>query len=194
MQSPDIHPTSPQLAATIKAGEERAFEQLVRAQCPRLHHAAVQMLGQGADADDAVQETLIRAYHGIGKFKGRSSLSTWLRRILINMCVNRIIVLRHRRAHEHADALDPALSDDGGRSAQQRIEMSEDLDTLCREVESLPAALRGTTILGDLYAMRNAEVAKLLSRSKGAVNFSRHAARTILRRQLERKLLKQPNN
>src|SRR5215470_2846462 len=75
-----------QVLAACRRGELRAFEHLFREHAPRLKSIALQMVGNRPDAEDAVQETFLKAYRGIGGFQGQSSIGTWICRILINTC------------------------------------------------------------------------------------------------------------
>lgn len=75
-----------QLVEACRRGELRAFEQLYQVHGARLKSVAMQMLGNRHDAEDAVQETFLKAYRGIKGFQGQSNLGTWICRILINTC------------------------------------------------------------------------------------------------------------
>jgi len=99
-------PTSDrQLAeALLRAGEERAFRELYRRNTPRLYRLLLRLLGNDVrDAEDAVQETFLRAWRAIERFDGRSRLSTWLYRVCVNVCLN---TLRRRRRVDAADIAD----------------------------------------------------------------------------------------
>lgn len=76
------------------------FEQLYRTHCARLKSIAFHMVGNRQDAEDAVQETFVKAYRAIGGFQGRSNIGSWLCRILINTCYD---VTRQRRRDIHPE-------------------------------------------------------------------------------------------
>ena len=92
--------TEADLLEAAQAGDRRAFSRLVRLHQRRVYACAVSMLGDGGDADDAVQETFMRAWRAIARFDGRSQLSTWLYRVCVNVCLNHI---RKRKRHDAAD-------------------------------------------------------------------------------------------
>src|ERR687887_622653 len=76
--------------AAAGAGDEGAFEQLVEPHRRPLHVHCYRMLGSLHDAEDALQESLLRAWRGLGRFEGRSSLRSWLYTIATNTCLNQI--------------------------------------------------------------------------------------------------------
>ena len=82
------------LVERARAGDHEAFRQLVRRYEPVVASTVIGMLGQGADADDVGQETMIRLYRSLDRFAGRSSLKTYLTRIAINASLD---ALRRRR-------------------------------------------------------------------------------------------------
>lgn len=98
-------PADAALAQRCRRREVSAFEELFFDVGPRLKSVAWNMLGRKQDAEDAVQETFLKAYRHIDRFHGNCALSTWLFRILINTC--RDMVGRHSRRFEHGtDQLD----------------------------------------------------------------------------------------
>src|SRR5689334_23551685 len=79
-----------ELLAACRRHDIRAFEQLYRAHESRLKSIAYHIAGNRQDAEDAVQETFLKLYRAIGGFHGRSSVGTWLCRIVINVCYDLI--------------------------------------------------------------------------------------------------------
>ena len=76
-----------ELIGLARGGDERAYGDLVGPHRPTLHAHCYRMLGSLEDADDALQESLLRAWRGLGRFEGRSSVRTWLYRIATNCCL-----------------------------------------------------------------------------------------------------------
>lgn len=93
------------LLTACRNGEIRAFEQLYRAHASRLKSIAYHLVGNRDDAEDAVQETFLKAYRSIRGFSGHSALGTWLCRIVINSCYD---LLRKRKAEAEIPPGQPA--------------------------------------------------------------------------------------
>jgi RNA polymerase sigma-70 factor (ECF subfamily) len=92
MAVPAIHSTAQEreLLAAARRGDERAFERLVEPRHNELHAHCYRMLGSVHDAEDALQEALLRAWRGVRRFEGKSSLRSWLYRIATNTCLDAI--------------------------------------------------------------------------------------------------------
>ncbi len=99
------------LVERFNTGDEAAFNEIVTRYRERLFSIALSLLKNRADADEMVQDTFIRAHRGLGKFRGDSSLSTWLHRITTNLSRNRYWYNFRRRQHA-TWSLDSAFSDD----------------------------------------------------------------------------------
>lgn len=97
-----------ELATAVGVGSETAFEELHRLYAPRLYRTIFSIIRNREDAEDALQETLMRAYLALGSFEGRSKLISWLTRIAINTS---LMSLRKRRAQREA-SIEPLSRDE----------------------------------------------------------------------------------
>ena len=144
------------------------------------------MLGSPFDAEDAVQETLLRAWRAADSFQGRSALRSWLYRIATNVCID----AAKRRSRE------PIPTDEWTESVCETLELDPAEIALAREdlrlavtvaVQRLPPRQRAVLFLRDGLDWRAAEVAELLDMSVAAVNSAlQRAHATLAARELER--------
>ncbi|MBV9413912.1 MAG: sigma-70 family RNA polymerase sigma factor [Solirubrobacterales bacterium] len=140
------------------------------------------MLGSRAEAEDAVQETMLRAWRGRRLFEGRSLIGSWLRRIATNVCID-MLDARSR----HAVPLDPAslqeawleAGPDTDPAAQTLTNESFQL-ALLLALERLPAGQRAVLMLREALGWKASEVAELLGISRAAVNSALQRARASL--------------
>ena len=185
----------PALVARLRAGEESAFEQLVRSTSGRLLATARRLLRNEEDARDAVQSAFIRAFQSLGRFREESRLSTWLHRILVNEA---LMKLRSKKGTEESiDALLPSFQEDGHQVretadwsdlADKALERAETVALVDRLIEQLPESYRTVLVLRDIEGMSNAEIAEMLGISTNLVKVRVHRARQALRTLLEREL------
>jgi RNA polymerase sigma-70 factor (ECF subfamily) len=184
----------PVLLARLRAGDESAFEQLVRSTMGRLLAAARRLLRNEEEARDAVQSAFIRAFQSLSRFRQESRLSTWLHRILVNECLMR---LRSRVREEPLDeSLLPEFVEDGHQardtidwsdSAEKAMERSETSALVSASIDQLPEIYRTVLILRDVDELSADEVAELLGLSKNVIKVRLHRARQMLRTLLERR-------
>ena len=110
----DIRADDSELLAGLKAGSLPAFERLYETHGGRMKSVALNLLGNAADAEDAVQEAFLKVYRGAAGFRGGSSVSTWIYRILVNSCYD--LMRKSRRRPESPlpseIALAPAAEND----------------------------------------------------------------------------------
>jgi RNA polymerase sigma-70 factor (ECF subfamily) len=106
-----------ELLERLRAGDEAAFEYLVRTQAGRLLAVARRILGSDEEARDAVQDAFLRAFRGLEGFEGGSRLSTWLHRIAVNAALMKLRT-RRRKPEESLEPLLPAFRDDGHHREQ----------------------------------------------------------------------------
>ncbi|HEX9493991.1 MAG TPA: sigma-70 family RNA polymerase sigma factor [Thermoanaerobaculia bacterium] len=184
----------PQLVARLRAGEESAFEQLVRSTSGRLLAAARRLLRNEEDARDAVQNAFVRAFQSLSRFRQESSISTWLHRIVINEALMR---LRSRAKSDEPsiDDLLPTFIADGhqtrdtvdwSETADKALERAETAEIVRRKIDELPEIYRTVLLMHDIEEMSHAEIAESLGVSINVAKVRLHRARQALRTLLER--------
>jgi RNA polymerase sigma-70 factor (ECF subfamily) len=199
-------PTTPEETAEVevlerlRAGDEAAYEELIRANGGRMLAAARRILPTDEDAQDAVQDAFLSAFKKIDTFQRQSKLGTWLHRIAINAALMKLRSLRRRREQDIDDLLPRFL--EGGHFAQMPRPWSEaaDAPAVQREVraavregiESLPENYRIALLLRDIEGLDNAEVAEHLGVSVNAAKIRVHRARLALREVLDPHLAEGP--
>lgn len=181
------------LLARLKAGDDGAFDELVRGAGGRMLAVARRMLGCEDDAQDAVQEAFLSAFKSLDRFDGRSRLTTWLHRITVNACLMKLRSQR-RRPERPIDDLLPRFRDDGHQQDPSRswkpeadcgIEGEELRDLVRSRIAELPEAYRVVLLLRDIEELDTDETSTVLGITPAAVKTRLHRARQALRSLLE---------
>ena len=160
-----------------RAGDETAFRELYRRHTPSLYQLALRLVGGSeADAQDAVQDTWVRACRGLRGFEWRSSLRTWLGGILINRA-REMARARGRLGEEELTAESPARAGPAGASGAEI-----DLE---RAIARLPAGYRHVLVLHDVEGYTHEEICRLLEIGVGTSKSQLHHARRALWAALE---------
>jgi RNA polymerase sigma-70 factor (ECF subfamily) len=151
-------------AAQAIASDAGALERLVQDTGAGLVRYAARILGSVADAEDAVQESYVKAYDALaeGRFDGRSSLKTWLYRIVTRTAIDQ---RRSRAVRERPVDTAPAGVVDGARAADAVVALGELEDLL----GTLPDEQRSALVLQAMEGFTNREIAAILGSSEGAV-------------------------
>jgi RNA polymerase sigma-70 factor (ECF subfamily) len=154
-----------------------------------MSHAA-RMLGSRFEAEDAVQETMVRAWNALDRFQGRSQLRSWLYRICTNVCLD-MVASRRRRPQPGPDAFRAdaatattplqgvALAD--GDPAELAVARESIRLALTTMLQHLPPRQRSVLMLREVLHWRAAEVAQLLDMSVASVNSALQRARATVR-------------
>jgi len=189
------------LLARAREGDERAYEALIGGHRNELHAHCYRMLASVHDADDAVQDALIRAWRGLPGFESRSSIRTWLFKIATNASFD-LLKKRSRRelpiergqrievGGSPGDALfntgwiEPypdRFVEAGEKSPHARYEARESLElAFIAVIQNVPPQQRATLILRDVLGFSASESAELLETTVAAVNSSLQRARATL--------------
>ena len=144
-------------------GEREAFDRLVTRYQRDVYRLCYRYVNNHHDANDMAQEVFLKAYRAIARFRGDSSLSTWLYRIAVNTCLN-------FRSSRRPEALE--LSEhlpDSSTGAMDRLEQDETSERVRDAVKRLPEKQRATLILKIYHDLTHEEVAAVLGASVGTV-------------------------
>ena len=176
----------------LQAGEEQAFEKLVRAYSGRMLAVARRMLQNESDAQDAVQEAFLSTFRAIDRFQGGSRLSTWLHRIVVNAALMKLRS-RQRRPEDPIEELLPKFLEDG-HPVRPAVEWKESAQTAAvrASIDQLPESYRTVLLLRDIEELDTQETARLLELSPNAVKIRLHRARQALRGLLDSHLREAP--
>jgi RNA polymerase sigma-70 factor (ECF subfamily) len=181
------------LLARLRAGEEAAFEELVRTYSGRLLALARRILSSSEDARDVVQETFLAAFQSLDRFRGDSKLLTWLSRIAVNHALMRLRTRRRKPESPIEDLLPLFLPDGHQVRPSARWDVSIDTDVERREVfglvrsaiDELPENYRTVLLLRDIEELSTEEAARMLGITANTVKVRLHRARQALRSRLE---------
>ena len=188
------------LLSAAQGGSENAFRDLVEPRRPELHAHCYRMLGSVHDAEDALQETLLRAWKGLPRFEGRSSFRSWMYRIATNTSLNaiekrpkRVLPIDYGPAADpHSEFNEPVTEsvwiepypdeslglEDGRSGPDARYEQRESVElAFVAALQHLPANQRAALILRDVLDFSAKEVAESLDTTTASVNSALQRAR-----------------
>jgi RNA polymerase sigma-70 factor, ECF subfamily len=167
------------LIAAALRGDQEAFRALTEPWIPELQARCARILGNPHDADDAVQETLIKAWRKLGSYHASGPLRAWLHTIATNTSLNLLKAVRRDDVAQEAGAGTGAV----GPGLDERLEAHDDVELAFMSVVSaLPPRQRATIILRDGLGWAALEIAELLDASMPAVNSALQRARAAVTR------------
>lgn len=169
-----------------RQGDAEAFAEIYQQFESMVYNLALRMSGNRADAEDISQETFLRAYRHLKKFKGKSSLKTWVFRIALN-CSNTRLKRRGRRWARTVDDAESKLENavDEGRSPEETAVSTDFSETVRAGLAELPIAYREAVLLRDFEELNYAEIAEVLGVRIGTVRSRIARGRNLLRKRLE---------
>jgi RNA polymerase sigma-70 factor (ECF subfamily) len=194
-----------ELIDRARSGDEAAFEELVGPYRREMHVHCYRILGSVADAEDALQETLMAAWQGLGGFEGRSAIRTWLYRIATSRCLNMLRSASRRPVDQRVLDVEPPeptglneivwlepypdvlLADvpDTSAGPEARYEAREAISlAFITALQLLPPRQRAALILRDVLGFSAREVASLVDTSEQSVSSALKRARATLDREL----------
>jgi RNA polymerase sigma-70 factor (ECF subfamily) len=149
-------------------GDRAAFAELVRRHRDRLWAVALRTVGDREEAADAVQDALLSAHRNAARFRGDSAVTTWLHRIVVNACLDRI---RRRQAHPTVPLPDGSRTEDRPAGVEPAAPATDhDTALVVREaLAALPAEQRAAIVLVDVQGYPVADAAAILGVAEGTI-------------------------
>jgi RNA polymerase sigma-70 factor (ECF subfamily) len=168
------------LVARCLEGDAEAFRQVYDAHATRLYNLAYRMSGTAAEAEDVLQEIFLQAYRKLPSFRGQSSLGTWLYRMGINLCLDRVRS-RQGRMERATVGLEDERDVVAAPIARRRSDAVLDRLDLEKAIEQLPASYKAAFLLHDVEGFEHREVGAMLGIAEGTSKSLVHKARLRLR-------------
>ena len=183
-----------ELLKGLRAGDDRSYEELVRRYGGKMLSVATRIMGNPEDARDCVQEAFLQAFKNIERFEGRSTVWTWLHRIVANSALLKLRS-RRRRPEGSLDEFMPEFDDyqcrieTRGHHSRESVETlvsnKETRDAVRAAIDTLPDDYRTVLLLRDIEELDTQETAEMLQINPGAVKTRLHRARAALKKLLE---------
>ncbi|MBI5756318.1 MAG: sigma-70 family RNA polymerase sigma factor [Nitrospirae bacterium] len=175
------------LIEEAKKGDKTAFEKLISKYQQKVYNYSLRMTGDPALSEDICQEALIKAYFSITSFRGDSSFSTWLYRIIYNTCKDhwrkegRSSGMKVCFSEDDADEIKSVLTEAASRLFYDRLRQEELQDWIANLITQLPPEFRTILILRDIQGFSFQEIAEIADASIGTVKSRLNRARNQLR-------------
>lgn len=182
------------LVKAFQAKERAAFDKLVLKYKDKVFNLCYRFLGNYEEADDCAQEVFIKVYRSLEKFRVESAFSTWLYRIAVNTCKNKVKSLSYRYSKKMVRLDDPKESEensylteigDESLSPVSELERKEKGLLIQEAIDSLPEEKRTLVVLRDIEGLTYEEIAKITDGNLGTVKSGLARARQELREKLK---------
>jgi RNA polymerase sigma-70 factor (ECF subfamily) len=176
-----------QLVRRVRGGDERAFEELVRSYQNRIFGLMLRMIGNPQEAEDLAQEVFMTVYRAIGSYRGEGRFYTWLYRIAVNTCKNRIKYLHGRNFHRSVPVEEDTTNpEQGGWAGQvagpEALTVGARLEAaIVRELAQLDPEHRLLIVLRDIQGLPYQEILRITGLQEGTLKSRLHRARVALK-------------
>jgi RNA polymerase sigma-70 factor, ECF subfamily len=168
------------LVAAAREGDRVAFDEIVRRTYVDTYTLAVRLTASEEDARDVVQEAYLRAWKGIGRFRGDAQFSTWMYRITAN-AASTLTGKRRRQRTVHIDDVAEPIETEAAFHPELATENAELMAELSAALAELPPRLRTLVVLKDIYGLSHEAIAEELGISVTAAKVRLHRGRKRLR-------------
>jgi len=170
------------LVTKAKNGDRRALEALVERYAPRVHRIAGQLVGDFEEARDAAQESLVKLCTRLRQFRGEAQFATWLHRLVVNTCRDRLARQRVRQAEPLVAEAEPAGEESDPTRVLALVDVRREVaDALAR----LSAKQRAAVVLRDVFGFTYEEIGRIARMPVGTAKCYVHRGRARLRVALE---------
>lgn len=176
------------LIRRVQQGDDGAFDRLVELYTARVYNLAYRMLGNTEDAHDVAQDAFLRAYDALPRFRGDAQFSTWLYRIVVNVCHDELSRRKRRPSpltelepeHTETPTAEPAAPD----TTEDAVLRGERQRALHAAIAELPMPFRAVLVLYDLQGFSYEEMADILRVNIGTIKSRLNRARNLLREKI----------
>ncbi|MFP4559800.1 MAG: RNA polymerase sigma factor RpoE [Thiohalorhabdus sp.] len=182
--------TDQQLVERVKNGEQKAFDLLVRKYQHKVYGLVSRFISDPAAVEDVVQESFIKAYRSLDRFRGDSAFYTWLYRIAVNTAKNYLVAKGRRPPDADIDASDAEQM--SGAEVMREVGTPEDValskemsEKVLQVIEELPSDLRTALTLREIDGLTYEEIAKVMDCPIGTVRSRIFRAREAVNNALE---------
>ena len=176
-----------QLVEECRSGDTSAFDEIVHRYKDRIYNVVYRFVGNHEDAQDVAQEVFVRAYRGVGRFRGSAQVYTWLYSIAANLARNRLrdSGRKGRDMGTSLEAMKRPLAADGAHTPRALAQHHELDETLQACLNDLPEHYRMAFVLRVFEDLSYDEIAQTVGCPKGTVKSRINQARKLLRERLE---------
>jgi RNA polymerase sigma-70 factor (ECF subfamily) len=180
------------LLRRLRDRDERAFRELVETHRDRVFNITYRMLGDRAEAEDVAQEVFISVFKTIDTFREEAKFSTWLYRVTVNHCKNRIKYLARRHDRDRDELDETSHETNGAPGVPRHVQPDRalegaQLEVLLQEaIAHLDDDQRVVVVLRDVEDLSIEEICEITGLPDGTVKSRLHRARLVLRKRLQR--------
>ncbi len=179
-----------QLISRARNGDADSFELLIQNSRTKAYNIALRYMQNEEDAMDALQESYIKIFRALSRFKEESSFDTWVYRIVVNTCTDMLRKAKQSRSNisifqKREDDSDSIMEiPDSSESPERSLERKEEMARIFSSIEMLPKEQREAILLRDVHGFTYEEIAGILSCSDGTIKSRISRGRMALRKLL----------
>jgi len=176
--------TDEQVITEILAGEKNKYALLMRKYNQRLYRITKGYLQDEAEIEDTMQDTYVKAYQNLAKFEGRSQFGTWVTKILINECLQRVKKINRKDLYENTAENSITMNITDHQNPETKALNRELKQVLEKNIESLPEKYKVVFLMREVEHMSIEETSQVLDLSIANVKIRLNRAKAMLRKSL----------